>query len=444
MGTIVVSSFFRGRDAQRLTASEHLLAGAIRQARHTARSSGMPVALRLESTMVNNERVGITMSGQFRVPIWTETFDGEGKVIESPLEPDEAGKIGEQEKERRAKNAGLVVGRSGNGKKPGNYPYNGNQYGEITYSFQRGQSFNRKSDSTSTDGFFMSCSVRPNAPVFPDNYTDKTISIGVPLMIIGMAPNFENAQAVLELRCRLNNPKVPLEPGEKPLPAVWEVFGQVFAHNDRSQCSVSSKYNWQSLLHAAVESSSTNTDDIPFIVEPDRWIELGLLYDGKRLYLYANGRPIAVQYNIVPKKLADGTRCYVGQYTHQDGTVAYTNLPFDDIRISKLGQNDAMAFPDGVIFSNNVFGYRIMCHSNGRVEVFKDQSQNVQNDAARAENDNNTQLISGKNASDPSISLEQRLVPGTIQKTEITVSLDGRVTSRLITAPVNAPKTEPK
>jgi type II secretory pathway pseudopilin PulG len=421
MGTIVVSSFFRGRDAQRLTASEHLLAGAIRQARHTARSSGMPVALRLESTMVNNERIGITMSGQFRVPIWTETFDAQGEIIPPADQPAN----------------GLVIGSSGNGRQPSS------DHPIPTYTFVRGQSFNRASSSTKTDGFFISCSVRPSAPNPDGAY--------VPLLLIGMSDQYDVAtgdynavQAALALRY---DPPLPPIDTSKIQPPVWEIVGGVYDEN-HVYYEISSKNN-RVLLHEAVEAelkNITTPPETPFIVEANRWINVGLLYDGRRLYLYADDKPVAVRYDDVPEKLADGISCFVGQHTPDTNprTTAYTPFSFDDIRISKLGQNDAMAFPDGVIFSNNVFGYRIMCHSNGRVEVFKDQNQNTQNDAARAENDNDTQLISGKNASDPSIILEQRLVPGTIQKTEITVSLDGRVTSRLITAPVSTPETESK
>ena len=63
MTGLVLSGLFTTRDTNRLLAAEQMLAGAIRQARHTARSSGSPVELRLTPTLSGTEVVGAKLGG---------------------------------------------------------------------------------------------------------------------------------------------------------------------------------------------------------------------------------------------------------------------------------------------------------------------------------------------------------------------------------------------
>ena len=115
MTGLVLSGLFTTRDTNRLLAAEQMLAGAIRQARHTARSSGSPVELRLTPTLSGTEVVGAKLGGVSRVCLWSETFDKE-------RDTDENGVIDplKQLPEPGDQPNGVVVGRSGNGWRPSN------------------------------------------------------------------------------------------------------------------------------------------------------------------------------------------------------------------------------------------------------------------------------------------------------------------------------------
>ena len=94
-------------------------------------------------------------------------------------------------------------------------------------------------------------------------------------------------------------------------------------------------------------------------------------------------------------------------------------------------------------------GYRILCHSDGRVEVYRDDDTNK-----RAVNDQtdykiieetyvDSDNISKKrkrliSPDDATITLSQRLVPGSLQNVTIDIGLDGRVSSSLV-RPGNKP-----
>ena len=99
--------------------------------------------------------------------------------------------------------------------------------------------------------------------------------------------------------------------------------------------------------------------------------------------------------------------------------------PLDDARLYRLGTADLGELPGNVVLLSNEgakpdknLGYRILCQPDGRVEVSRD------NDG------------SGTSMSAPlstTITIGQLRTPSALQAAEITVTLDGRVTSRLLT-----------
>jgi hypothetical protein len=134
----------------------------------------------------------------------------------------------------------------------------------------------------------------------------------------------------------------------------------------------------------------------------------------------------------VPSKLKPAAGVTIGQATFSSDTLPrFSNAPLDDIRIYRLGTSEVGDLPGGVVMVSGIngkpdptLGYRILCHGNGRVEVYRDDDTN-----RRALNDRTSDP---RNAGDATITLAQQLVPGSLQNVSIQIGLDGRVRSSMV------------
>src|SRR5258708_7202903 len=70
-----IGAIMRKKATNRLLATEQLIADFVRQARHTARSSGAPVVLKIAPVDANDPTLGWTVSGVSRQCIWSESWD---------------------------------------------------------------------------------------------------------------------------------------------------------------------------------------------------------------------------------------------------------------------------------------------------------------------------------------------------------------------------------
>jgi hypothetical protein len=111
----------------------------------------------------------------------------------------------------------------------------------------------------------------------------------------------------------------------------------------------------------------------------------------------------------------------------------------DDVRLYRLGTSDVGELPGNVVLVSGTgkqpdaaLGYRILCHSDGRVEVFRDDDNNK-----RALNDRATSSTTTSN-DDATITLAQLRAPGSLQYVTVTIGLDGRVISSIV-RPGNQP-----
>jgi hypothetical protein len=125
---------------------------------------------------------------------------------------------------------------------------------------------------------------------------------------------------------------------------------------------------------------------------------------------------------------------YVGSMPNEDTATPptiFANASLDDARLYRLGTADLGELPGNVVLLSHEgakpdgnLKYRILCQPDGRVEVSRDSS--------------------GTPMSAPlstPITIGQLRTPSALQAAEITVMLDGRVTSRLLThAQAVAPK----
>jgi prepilin-type N-terminal cleavage/methylation domain-containing protein len=439
MAGLVVSSLFRNRDSNRLLAAEHMLADAIRQARHTARSNNAPVELRIVSIVEGGQVTGARISGVTRVAIWGETFDGKG--LKLPEINIATGAFKEN---------GVVIGRSGYGRKALKKNENNEDpdinYPIPMYDFVRGQSLVRNNRS---EGFYIACQVRPPNP---------GSNAYLPLLIVGDDDNPYKSQCGLVLHMQHTNRLVDVTQlnrlvSNDTIPYSWCVEGWVRGSGSTTRTFVST--------YTPADRPLGRNDIVPVIV-PDRWVDLGLLYDGERLMLFADGQRIAVHHGVapqnVPKTLKSAASLFIGQATIPGQLRSYNETPMDDIRLYRLGSSEVGDLPGGVVLvtpdtklPKPDIGYRILCHSDGRVEVYRDDEPHPE---GRAENDqsgyniiketyvdsDNITKIRNRliRPDDATIILSQRLVPGSLQNVSIRVGLDGRVNSELV-RPGNKP-----
>ncbi len=398
MTGLVVSGLFRNRDSNRLVAAEQMLVDTIRQARHTARSTSSPVELRIIPVMAGDNVVATRISGVTRVPIWGETFDGDGRVLPAT-----------------DTNLGLIVGRSGNGWMPTqNNPVK-------PYIFERGQALVR---GTRSEGFYIACQIRP--PI-------AEVGRVIPIILIGDDDKFESSQCGLSLTGTSLNAHI----------TTWHIEGWVRGPDNMVFVSSLNKDD-RPVVNDQVEENlnkSTALHEGHAILAPDRWVELGLLYDGERLMLFADGRRVAVHHGDVPNGIAEGNTVFIGQNTPPiaDNTMPpetyYANCPMDDVRLYRLGTSDVGELPGNIVLVPGInqkpdesLGYRILCHGDGRVEVYKDYDENK-----RALNDRLTGQLKTQQ-DDATLTLAQQLTPGTLQYAKIQIGLDGKVISSLVRA----------
>lgn len=409
---LVLGGLYRSRDGNRLLAAEHVLADAIRQARHTARSTGAPVELRLTPVLTGSDVVGARLAGVTRTALWSETFDkvrdlDDDGVIdaadEAAVPPVTTGADG------------VVIGRSGNGRVA-------SALHPIVHQLTRGTRLVRGGRS---DGFHLACSVLP-----PSTITHDTI---LPLVMVGSVDAMvAESQCVLYLRGR-NHRVTQNNQGVVP---VWELVGAVWDESG-SEVSISSHAH-QITTRLANPTLPSGEPDLAHAITGGRWIDVALLYTGRRMLLYIDGKRVAELRTGVPAAVkAEGDHVHVGMVhlpSNMDPT--YSPAPLDDVRLYRLGTADVSELPGNVVMVDAIGGrpdatlaWRFLCQPDGRVEVSRDNDTD-----ATPVNDRSGQPVAGtpRTGDKATIVLGQLRSPGMIQNAELTVTLDGRVSSRLV------------
>lgn len=443
MAGLVLGGLFRSRDGNRLLAAEQVLADAIRQGRHTARSTGAPVELRLTPLLSGTEVIGARLAGTSQTVLWSETFDkvrdvNDDGVIDSI---DEA-----KAPSYTDGSDGVVIGRSGNGRIA-------SKEHPITHELTRGDVLVR---GGRTDGFYLACSVLP-----PINIARGAV---LPLVVVGDAQGEEKfSQCALFLAAHFlyiegtppPPPKIPpVPPGpftaEVPL---WVLSGSVWDANG-IETAVNSLEDPATTRMANVPLPSAKPDPA-HAISGGQWIDVGLLYDGKRLILYQDGQRVAeLRTDVPPTMKVAGNHVHVGMVHRQvDPEPIYAPMPIDDVRISRLGTADISTLPGNVVLVSAAgaspdagLKWRILCHPDGRVEVHRDDDSDIRSLNDRAgkwaiepftdKNGNQKTRVKSRTGDTATIMLGQLSSPGTIQNAELTIMLDGRVRSRLVTAAV--------
>lgn len=433
MTGLVLGGLFRSRDGNRLLAAEQVLADTIRQARHTARSTGSPVELRLTPRLSGTEVIGAQLAGVSRTVLWSETFDKERDSDDSGAI--DGGDLGTAKLPAFGQPAnGVVLGRSGNGRQPSaDHPI-------PVQSLPRGATIVRAGRS---DGFYLSCSVKP--PRIQGPTLQK-----IPLVMIGPDDSAEYATG----QCGIGLEPIQFKlqdsngPGnQQALITCWELTGFVRAETGAATDVFASEHQfktriareqWKHVQQVGGSWIISERDEFYHPITGGEWMDVGLLYDGRQLALYLDGRRIAVRRDGIPAQLLpDCDQVHIGVgLLPGNPDLQYAGDALDDVRLYRLGTADLGDLPGNVVLvpaigaaPSDTIGWRILCQPDGRVEVHREDDSDT-----RAVNDRVQQITAGQRTGDTAtILLGQLRAPGTIQNAELTVTLDGRVQSRLVT-----------
>lgn len=416
---LVVGAFFRSRTVSKLLASEQVLGDAIRQARHTARSTGAPALLKLSPTRRPDGNVGGgVITGVARVWVWSEFFD-HGQGLDA---------------------SGFTSGLSGTGRLvQQDAPW-------VPPELDRPLRFRPG------DGAYVAIAVRPPLA----GRTDGEVPKQIPLILVGDDSSAANSTfGVMLVRSDAVDPRkaeIQRGAGARAKMMCWEILGWVRLPKEPEPVYISSFEHLPSDLVRDQGKLPSGNRDISDPIGGDRWEEIGLLITTDQVTLYRNGRRIAelrggqvVDGKTIelPKQLQPGEQIWVGQ-ANLDSGMAYAKCPLDDARVYRLGSSEFGKLPQGVypladpsFPPGTAIEYRVVAHPEGRVELSSAIGADTTTAQGAALNTDaavptGTILLGGD-----FIAAGASQQP--VNTAQVTVAIDGRVTSSLLPTAAPAP-----
>ena len=422
--SLVVGSFFRTRTVNKLLASEQVLSDAIRQARHTARSTGAPALLKLSPTKrPDGSLLGGVITGVSRVWVWSEFFDhGQGPQT-----------------------TGFTIGMSGVGRHvSASAPW-------IPPDLDRPLRFR------TGDGAYVAVAVRPPLA----GQTGREIPKQIPLILVGTDNSAVGSSfGVMLVRSDAVDPRkanIQSAGGKRAKMMCWEILGWVRLPKELEPVYISSFDNLPSDMARDRAKLPSGNFDIADPIGGDRWEEIGLLITNDQLTLYRNGRRVAElragqvidgRAIELPKQLIPGDQIWVGQAT-LDGGMAYAKCPIDDARVYKLGASEFGSLPQGVYpmadpsqAANTAVEYRVLAHPEGRIELSSAIGADTSSAQGAALN-TDAALTTGTIflGGDFTRAAAQGGTTRGANSAQVTVSIDGRVHGSLILVPEKKPES---
>lgn len=340
-------SFRRGNA---LIAAEQLIVDVIRQARHTARSTGTPVILRI-SPVVNaaGTVVGGEIAGISQIPLASETFEDDERW-QNPTNGAKQQSTTSSSSTTAPAKPFAVPGRSGHGLRieatDGGTKLVFPKADDLALHFtdkDRSKRLVRKKGLT--EGFYLAAAIR-TPPVDEPTIYDAQGQGGridpkhepayVPVVVLGSdsGPTLEDSIAGLMLR-RHQRPLQAVDMADpvsgviggkllaEPL-TTWEAVAWVRGEGDAAMVSSIDDAQYQSKVrltdyttwgdYSAAYPTITRNDplraffqaqnqggtstgdqpyDIPAPIGDGRWLDLGVLFDGHELLLFLEGVPIS-------------------------------------------------------------------------------------------------------------------------------------------------------
>ena len=396
---LTISSVVRGPKLQRMVAAEQMISDVIRQARHTARTSGQPVVLKLKK----DER---EISGLVRTVLW-HGVEGPAQGLRWQVEDEVA--VGNYVYD-------FAPGRTGLGLAlPWAYHTSG-VFDATRAMWPEAELLGGKrlwrggagSDQAKRPGLLLSVAVRP--PI-----AGQVVIAGqsapevLPLVLVSDPDRPDIAdydQAPIGLALLLSTIDAPVTaPGprttmststvmQKSVPT-WEIVGWfgVTGRIEVSSIADRPKDVDQTGQTVIVDQAGTG-EGVPIIeittaansssrqfeygetnaIVGGRWIEISLLVEDNRLVLYRDGRRVGEKTGPVAN-LPAGLReqVFAGLMTVRSGDppILASGATVDDLRLERLGEAMSGTLPGGVKIAND---RRIVCHPDGRVEIGVDSA----------------------------------------------------------------------
>lgn len=358
---LVIGSVVATPKLDRMLAAEQVLSDGIRQARHTARTSGQPVVLKLK----RDERA---ISGLTRQILWSgvEGWPADASGLSMP------GRTG----------SGLLAAAS---EAPTAACYHAGRDLPGARLERANRVWRGQASPASRPGLLLSVAVRP--PL-----AGSLAHATVPLAMVGADGDAACESAVLGLALVLSDAGSGLTGTTRTTVAKsWEIVGW-FGVDGAGRVEVSSIADVPADLKATsghrlaadgnavtiVRKALTANPGVDLVGDAEsgplvggRWTEITLLVDGPRLVLYRDGRRVGEKAGAdavaLPARAAgDAERVHVGHMTLGGGDILAVDALIDDVRLERLGDALAGTLPGGVKVAAD---RRITCHPDGRVEV---------------------------------------------------------------------------
>lgn len=349
--------------SDRLVATEQLVAGLIRQAKHTARTSGGPVVLRFDP-----DRAEVT--GVTRVPVFSQGFeDGEPKVDPPPPDPAVPAPPPVWRAYGNPAADVRVNGRTGEGARVTDEFIDAEM---LDHQLAQHERLRTAAGVTSlrADGFYISCSVRP----------PRGAAVGslLPLVVVGEDESLDRSLCGILLQRSSHAFQQRIDSDGKPGAVqafeTWGIVGWINGHPTVAGANTISTLRhdqWPpDQVRVAKQLFTTgNGDQVYDISEPlagGRWEEIGLMYDGERIVLYRNGRRVA-QSAYTGALAYEGRRVLIGWGVHSDGNRRQAaDTVIDNVRVARLSTSQPGRMPDGIAAAG---AYEVIAHTDGRVDV---------------------------------------------------------------------------
>jgi prepilin-type N-terminal cleavage/methylation domain-containing protein len=370
IAAIAFGSLFGMVGHNRLLATEQLIADSVRQARHTARSTGQPAVLTITPIADNaGKLVSAQIAGTSRICTWSETFDedflpvlglpGDNQPLPAIQDADPAHL-------NHADGVAMVVGRTGKGVVASAFPTPRSDLANrlITQSLERVAQVVR---GARTDGFYLTCNVKP-----PSARTNAAIVI--PLLMIGDSLDVTTSQCGISLANTVNNltPQIPQYS--------WEIDGWVTGQSGAAVHLLSLEPTTRVVSQTPVPGT-----DIADPIAGGEWIEVGMLYTNAgggtagHLTLFIDGRPIAEipqasapTAPTVPVMLLPGKTVHIGHaiFDPVNHVELLSAAPIDDACLYRVGSDQVGLLPGGVVPTGDTAqGAQIVAMPDGRIRV---------------------------------------------------------------------------
>ncbi len=334
---IAVASVVRAPRLNRLIAAEQVISDAIRQARHTARTTGQPVVLRVRKDTRS-------ISGLVSQPLWHGTEGWPGQAV--------AGVTGGGLKASSvaAVDQHLLWSMSGDDLRGGSRLWSGS--------------------TTRRASILLSAAVRPPRAI------PTLVGTQEPIVVVGEAgtlpvisvvqtgnvydpANSQWPQCGLMLECTSVNGNAPS----------WEFIGWFGTDHGKNRIEISTVDH--QVMESVDSSASTATAQAPLICAGGAWYEISMLVEPEAITLYRDGRRVARRQILdfgsvdLAEPLQETMAVGIVDF---NGTTTVASSIIDNVRLDRMGDAMSGTLPAGIILGNIGNELRISCHPSGRVE----------------------------------------------------------------------------